>query len=187
MKTKLLFLGILFCLLMATPLYAQEIRKMEKKEIKQLEIVNPPKAKIVPIKKRVVHGRIDPITGERITPDKTRQPMTEKDFAIIYPTSQFQYPNSNFWGLGEPDGGVQLHGEAPGGHTVEVKMLRENNGDYILVQDWTPHSVSPEGYWGTAIGWDSVPTHGGQSVKFKVLARDTADRSEVITLYVGRE
>lgn len=186
MKTKLLFLGTLFCLLVATPLYAQETRKMEKKEMKQLEIINPPKAKLVPIKKRVVHGRIDTITGERIPPYKSGTPS--KKFAIIFPPSSLQYPNSNFYVLGEPDGGVQLHGEAPGGRTVEVKMLSlRENGIYRVVQDWTPHSVSPEGDWGTAIGWDPVPAPGGQSVKFKVLARDTANRSEVITLYVGRE
>ena len=181
MKTKLLFLGTLFCLVVATPLYAQETRKIEKKEMTQLEIVNPPKDKVVPIKKRVVHGRIDTITGEEIPPYTSGK--SSKKFVILFPTSSLQYPNSNWYVLG--DGKIPLHGEAPGGHTIEVKMLREYNGNYTLIQDWTPYSVHQEGYWGAGIAWDGVSE--GQSVKLKVLVRDTANRTLVKTLYLGRE
>ncbi|WP_133240827.1 hypothetical protein [Marixanthomonas spongiae] len=65
MKTKLLFLGALLCLLVSTPLYAQKTKKVKQKEMKQIEVVKQPEVKIVPKKKRVIRGHIDPITGEQ--------------------------------------------------------------------------------------------------------------------------
>lgn len=190
MKTKLLILGILFCFLFAPSLYAQEIKTVEKKEIRQIKKINPPKAQVK--KERILPGIIDTITGEQIPPYESLPPS--KRLAVIFPPPNQQYPNSNFYNLGESvienserNPAVQLHGEGPAGRTVEVKMLRLD-GSPTLIQDWTPipNKINPNGYWGAAIKW-GTPSDIGQTVKLRVSVREARNKTNVITFDVGRE
>ncbi|WP_271392280.1 hypothetical protein [Aequorivita sinensis] len=209
MKTKLLFLATLLCLLVATPLYSQITKRTKTKDAtnqkittptnkkladtNQIMVVNPDNRKIVPKRERVIHGRIDPITGEQIPPTKKGPPS--KEFAIIFPHISQQYPNSNFYVLGESVSGnteghmpkVQLHGEGPAGRTVEVKMFRVDQNNR-LIQDWTAirEKISPDGFWGASIPWGTYEDEG-KSVKLKLLVRHSANKSDIITLFVGRE
>jgi len=182
MKIKLLFLGTLFCLLMATPFYAQETRKiekkemkqvkMEKKEMRQIKMINPPKAKI---------GRIDPLTQQLIPP---YNPSPGNEITILFPTSSMQYPNSSDFLI---QSFMLLQWRVTSGHTVEIKTLRENiHGFYGMVQDWTPFLVDePDGVKDVKIPFSGSPA--GHRLLVKILIRDTADRSQVKTIFVGHE
>lgn len=189
MKPKILLFTTLLCLL-ATPFFSQVPEKFEKKDMTPMEINNPPKVKVK--KKRIFPGIIDPITGEQIPPYKSGP--TGKKFDVVFPPSSQQFPNSNFYVLGEHIGenrenkppAVKIHGEGPAGHTVEVKLKRLD-GETTLIQDWTPipNRISSEGSWGAAIVWGAASDEG-QRVKLQVYVRDSADKSKVITFYVGR-
>ena len=190
MKKVILFVGILFCMLMTMPSYAQTTTKEKQKsnmevvppkKMEQIKVIQPPKVIIVPKQERVIHGRIDPITGEEIPPYTTGPPS--KEITVIFPPSQLQYPNSNWFVLDNTT--ITLEGEATVGRTLEIKMLRAYNEDYTLVQDWTSFIVKEDGIWIARIPWSGVTE--GQSVKLKILIRDRANRSEVKTVFVGRE
>lgn len=186
MKNAILFIGVLFCMLMAMSSYAQETTKykqteMKQKEMKQIKVIPPSRVKVVPKKERVIHGRIDPITGEEILPDPILPPY--KELIVVYPPKGLQYPNSTWFVLDRET--IVLDGEATSGHTLEVKMLRKDNENYRVVQDWTSFNVRQDGIWIKHIAWNGVAD--GQSVKLKIMVRDIADRSKVKTVFVGRE
>lgn len=196
MKTKLLFLGTLFFLLTTTGFYAQKdntpykkgktktekrqkMQVKEKKEIKQV-IINEPQRRIVPVKKEN-WIRIDPLTEELIPP---YNPSPGNEITILYPPSSMQYPNSNDFQI---QNFMLLQWKATTGHTVEIKTLRENiHGVYGVVQDWTPFIVDePDGIKDEKIPFSGSPT--GHRLLVKILIRDTADRSQVKTIFIGHE
>lgn len=178
MKTKFLFLGILFFLFTTTAFYAQEIKKIEQKEMKQIKVVKPPIVKAVP-KNRV--GTIDPLTQELIPPYNA---SPGNEITILFPPSNMQYPNSNDLQI---QSFMLLQWKATSGHTVEIKTLRENiHGFYGVVQDWTPFVVDePDGIKDVQIPFSGSPE--GHRLIVKVLIRDTADRSQVKTIFIGHE
>ena len=132
----------------------------------------------------MIPKRIDPITGEEIPPYTSgSSEKTNKKFVILWPNGNLLYPTTNDFILGSDQ--ITLYGEAPGGHTIEGKMFKEENGVFTLIQDWTSFSVHQEGHWRSDIDWDRVPR--GESVKLQLLVRDSANKPIVKTVLLGRE
>lgn len=199
MKKAILFLGVLFCMLMTMPSYAQKTSNTPKEnntgkekhvnnKSPEMKVMSPeqkkqvarfPKTKVV--KKREIFRTFDPITGEMI-PNYPSGTLSQ-EITINRPESQFHYPNSNWFQLENTK--ITLDGEAIIGHTLEIKMLRALNGEYIVVQDWTAYVVQQNGIWMARIPWDGVTD--GQSLILKILIRDTANILEVKTLFMGRK
>ncbi|MGO3184291.1 MAG: hypothetical protein ACTIJ9_15800 [Aequorivita sp.] len=197
MKTKLLFLGSLFFLLTTTAFYAQKdntrqkksktkieksqkIRGQHQKEMNQV-IVNEPQRPLVPVKRVKNRIRIDPLTKELIAP---YNPSSGNKITILYPPSSMQYPNSNDLQI---QSFMLLQWKATPGHTVEIKTLRENiHGFYGVVQDWTPFVVSePDGIKDEKIPFSGSPV--GYPLLVKILIRDTAEPSQIRTVFIGHD
>lgn len=176
MKTKLLFIGTLLCLLVSTPLYAQKMKEVKQKKMEQMEIVQPPR-KIVPVKKRVIHGHIDPITGEEVIPQPTPPPK-EYDLSFTYPESSDYYPYTSWSIMTEET--LTVRGLATGEHTLEIYMKYRGT----VIKDWEPVYVQANGVWETQINWGG--TGSPQGTKLTISVRDTADRSEVKKMYLGQ-
>lgn len=198
MKTKLLFLGTLFFLLTTTAFYAQrgtrgykkgktKIEKSHKipvkqqKEMKQVIMTEPQKPITVPVRKVENRIRIDPLTQELIPPYNA---SPGNEITILFPPSSMQYPNTGDFQI---QNFMLIQWKATRGHTVEIKTLRENiHGFYEVVQDWTPFVVDePDGIKDEKIPFSGSPV--GHSLLVKILIRDTADRSQVKTIFMGRE
>lgn len=198
MKTKLLFLGTIFFLLTTTAFYAQKgtrqhkkgktkIEKSQKmqvkqqKEMKRVIMTEPQKTIAIPVRKVGNRVRIDPLTKELIPPYNA---SPGNEITILYPPSSMQYPNSNDFQI---QNFMLLQWKATRGHTVEIKTLRETiQGSYGVVQDWTPFVVDePDGIKDEKIPFSGSPT--GHSLLVKILIRDTADRSQVETIFIGHE
>ena len=169
------FSSNLIVLFTTTAFYAQEIKKIEQKEMKQIK---PTIVKAIP-KNRV--GTIDPLTQELIPPYNA---SPGNEITILFPPSNMQYPNSNDLQI---QSFMLLQWKATSGHTVEIKTLRENiHGFYEVVQDWTPFVVDePDGIKDEKIPFSGSPV--GHSLIVKILIRDTADRSQVKTIFMGRK
>ncbi|WP_310993526.1 hypothetical protein [Aequorivita marina] len=196
MNSKLLFLGTLFFLLTTTAFYAQKgtkqpkegktkiekRQKMQGKQQKRMKrvIINGPQKTITPAKKRN-RIRLDPLTQELIP---EYNPSSGNEISILYPPSNMQYPNSNDFQI---QNFMLLQWKATTGHTVEIKTLRENiHGFYGVVQDWTPFVVDePDGIKDEKIPFSGSPV--GHSLIVKILIRDTAERSQVKTIFIGHE
>lgn len=213
MKTKLLFIGTLFFLLLTMPSYAQKttkkqaenttktqkilIKKSQKMEVvtpKQMEQIDPirnqpRKVEVVP--KRVVHGRIDPIIGERTTPVSPKGSY-----------NSITSPESNLAEGEGLNGKITVKGRTTEGHRVEIRVQTgtedasnfENPDPYFskIIEDWGPVTVNSEGYWETIIDvgqlsysagadWDNDEQHF-----FTILVRDTNDRSKIEVLHLTR-
>lgn len=197
MKTKLLFLGTLFFLLTTTGFYAQKdntrykkgktktekrqkMQMNQQKEMKQVKIKEPQR-RIVPVKKVENWMRTDPLTQELIPP---YNPSPGNEITILYPPSGMQYPNSNDFQI---QNFMLLQWKATTGHTVEIKTLRENiHGFYGVVQDWTPFVVSePDGIKDEKIPFSGSPV--GYPLLVKILIRDTAEPSQIRTVFIGHD
>ena len=183
---------------MATPIFAQKGNKQhrkgetktekrqemhvnQQKEMKPEIITEPQKTIAVPAKKVVERIRIDPLTKDLIPIYK---PSAGNEITILYPPSNMQYPNTDDFQIQHF---MLIQWKATTGHTVEIKTLRENiHGFYGVVQDWTPFLVdSPDGIWDEKIPFSGSPE--GHRLLIKILIRDTADRSQVQTIFLGHE
>lgn len=208
MKTKLLVLGTLVVMLMTSPLYAQKTSKkekerkvkveksqkaktMEKKEMKQIKAVPRSKTQVIPIKERVKHGHIDPVTGEQII-----TPTPESIYVTI--TS----PESNLV-VGEGlNGKITVEGRTNKRQWIEIRVQsgKRTIDNYTdsdryyskLIEDWRPVEANGFGDWKTIIDvkplsysagadYDNVEQH-----YFTILVRSRNDRSKIEVLHLQR-
>ena len=204
MKTKLFFTGVFFFLLTTTTFYAQKGSKAQKthkptliniykqkktkaqkkgivknqQKMKQIEIVKP--LKLEKVKKREF-PRIDPLTREIIP---RYNPSPDNEITVLFPAADMLYPNTDDFLIQHF---MILQWRATRGHTVEIKTLRKTiHGSYGVVQDWTPFLVDePDGVKDVKIPFSGSPV--GHSLLVKLLIRDTADRSQVKTIFIGHE
>lgn len=153
MKKANIFIGILLCILMTIPSYAQEIKKLKKMEMQQKEmqqIDRIPKIKKVP--KRVNHqGYIDPITGQWVS-TAPPLPIDENDISITSPS-----------GARTVSGYFHISGKTKKNSRVkvEVKAKIEHDDEFDITQ---LYAVSDEdGNWKTETY--SKPTLYGSSKK----------------------
>lgn len=179
MKTKLSFV-ILFSLLTTTTFYAQKVKTLEQKEMKQVITAKPQKT-LVPAKVENNQILLDPLTQQLIPPYR---PSVGNEIKILFPPSDMQYPNSNDLQI---KSFMLLQWKATSGHTVEIKTLRETiQGFYGVVQDWTPFVVdAPDGIKDVKIPFSGSPY--GDPLLVKVLIRDTAEPSQIRTIFIGHD
>ena len=212
MKISNLFVGVLFSLLMSMPSFAQrtivkqkervqkevvqekktkEMNVLNKKEIEQRSPIQERTSKVKEVPKKVVHGTIDAITGEKILP----KPSTGSYISI---TS----PESNLSGGEAMNGKITIKGRTGKRHRIEIRVqtgtVNVSNYESLdpfyskIIEDWRPVTANSEGNWETIIDvgrlsysagadWDNGDQHF-----FTILVRDTNNRSEIKVLHLTR-
>ncbi|MBA6152008.1 hypothetical protein [Gelidibacter maritimus] len=203
MKIKLLMTATVVLMVMTSQLYAQKTSKqkveqkvkVEKtkkaKTMEEMKVIPRSKAKVTPIKERVKHGRIDPITGEQVI-----TPTTEAVYVAI--TS----PKSNL-SVGEGlNGKITVKGRTNKRQWIEIRVqsgkrtvdnYTDTNRYYSkVIEDWRPVKANADGNWHTMIDvkplsysagadYDNVEQH-----YFTILVRSRNDKSKIDILHLQR-